>query len=185
MERCTRSEELCPHPQKTSKMRYTWMMATMHKSLSMVNTKELSSITTLARNDNRTNPHATLGLHQQANHNHNHSTSPRGIFTGLALTQLFLDKLSPRSKSAAMQNFVKADDMTNFSTTDDCIYNQRLKRRKTISILLLALVALASMIFLASSPVCQNVIAVESLSKRSTTMSVKLSSSLSPATSLI
>lgn len=98
----------------------------------------MSSIT--SRSNNGNNPHVTLGSHRQADH----SSSPKGIFTGLAVTR-FLDKLSPRSKNAAMREFTETDDV-NFSAQDDYIYDRRLKRRRMLSLLVFILVAIAAIL---------------------------------------
>ncbi len=119
----------------------TWI-ATMKDTMAMV----MDKISVVDKKNTRyanDNPHATLGSHRRADH----SSSPKGIFTGLAVTQ-FLDKLSPRSRSDAERKLAGGypDDDVNFSATDDYIYDQKLRRKRMVSFLLLLLVGLAALV---------------------------------------
>ncbi len=130
-------------PVSKNRMFNTWI-ASILESISNMMTK-VSSIRSASNiGSNSSNPHATLGSHRNADH----SSSPKNIFTGMAVTQ-FLDKISPRSRAMFWNNF--APDDVNFNAADDYIYDRRLRRKKFISMLMLLLVSLTAIIGLAVS----------------------------------
>ena len=121
-------------PTRQYRLWNTWIAA-MRETVDKVVTK----VSNLVPSKNES--HTTLGSHRHMNHS---SSSPTGIFTGLAVTK-FLDKLSPTSRSAAMRSFTDPDDI-HFSAQDDYVYDQKLKRQKLFTILVSSLVILVILI---------------------------------------
>lgn len=122
-------------PQNQSKVFYTWIAVARETILNAV-----TKVSDMASNIGNSNSHVTLGSHR----NMDHSSAPKNIFTGMAVTR-FLDKLSPRSRIAALRRFSYPDDV-NFSSVEDYIYDRRLKRKKLCSMLMIFLVSLSAMI---------------------------------------
>lgn len=133
-----------PVPQ--SRMFNTWLAkvqesaSKVYAQVSSTTSKVKAKAAVKFRNQN-TNPHQTIGSHRQADH----SSSPKNIFTGLAVTK-FLEKLSPRSRDAAVRNFTDHPDDVNFSAHDDYVFEKRLRRRSLLTHLLFLLLALTAVI---------------------------------------
>ena len=128
----------------------TWI-ASMKEAMVTVKTK-VSTVTTRIGNslsNNDSNGHAyttTNGSHRNADH----SSSPKNIFTGLAITH-YIDKLSPKSQSAFMNRFFgttssRNPDDVNFSATDDYIYDRRARRKRFYLFLVILLISLGTML---------------------------------------
>jgi len=119
-------------PSPRNRLWYT-LIATMKESVVTVKDSMSNAVDRIKKSN--PDSHTTLGSHRYADH----TSSPKGIFTGMAVTT-FLDKLSPRSRSYAFRNFNQDVD---FTAEDDYVYDHKLKRKKIMTMMTAFLVIFA------------------------------------------